>query len=350
MKPTINDVAREASVSTGTVDRVINNKGSVSKKTEIKVLEAIKKLNYKRSSVASALAKYKKKIKIGIIYPDVEHFFWKEVNKGIKVAKDSFQSLGVEIIVRTTKSYNYQDQIEAFDYMIENKVSGIVTMSYHQYLTNDKIDDLFKLNIPVVTFVSDAPGSKRLSYVGVNDFKSGATAAKLMALFLKEKGNIAIIGVHRDLTCMEERVNGFIDKINNEFHQINIIGVFNSNENREEEEKLYRGSIAELTKIILNDYPEIDGIYSTNSLISCIGKVVNDFKLGRKITIIGHENTEEIKGLMLRGVIDATVYQNQYEEIIRAINILYKYIIEGELDYSLTGYSDQGILIKEKIE
>src|SRR5665647_3644945 len=198
MKPTINDVAREANVSRGTVDRVLNHKGSVSKNTEIKVQEVIKRLNYKRSAVASALAKHKRKIKIGIIFPDVEHFFWKEVNKGIKIAKNSFQSLGVEIIVKTTKTYNYHDQIEAFDYMIENKVNGIVTMSYHQNKTNDKINDLFKLKIPVVTFVSDAPDSKRLSYVGLNDYKAGITAAKLMGLFLKEKGNIAIIGVHRD--------------------------------------------------------------------------------------------------------------------------------------------------------
>lgn len=350
MKPTINDVAREANVSRGTVDRVLNHKGSVSKNTENKVQEAIKRLNYKRSAVASALAQHKKKIKIGIIYPDVEHFFWKEVNKGIKIAKNNFQSLGVEIIVKTTKTYNYLDQIEAFDYMIENKVNGIVTMSYHQNKTNNKINDLFKLGIPVVTFVSDAPESKRLSYVGLNDYKSGVTAAKLMGLFLKEKGNIAIIGVHRDLTCMVDRVNGFINKINNDYSQINILGTFYITENREEEEKLYRGSISELTREILYKYPNVDAIYSTNSLISCIGKVVSDSKIEKKIIVIGHENTEEIKGLMLKNIIDATVYQNQFEEIIRATNILYGYIIDGELDYSLTGYSEQGILIKEKIE
>ena len=46
-KVTIRDVAAEAKVSIGTVDRVLNNRGNVSKEKVRAVNDAIKKLNYK---------------------------------------------------------------------------------------------------------------------------------------------------------------------------------------------------------------------------------------------------------------------------------------------------------------
>ena len=59
---TIKDLAIQAKVSTGTVDRVIHNRGGVSIKTKRRINDIIKKNNFKINSVASALAK-KKNIK-----------------------------------------------------------------------------------------------------------------------------------------------------------------------------------------------------------------------------------------------------------------------------------------------
>ena len=44
---TINDVAKAAGVSKGTVDRVIHNRGEVSEKSRKKVLKVIEELGYK---------------------------------------------------------------------------------------------------------------------------------------------------------------------------------------------------------------------------------------------------------------------------------------------------------------
>lgn len=58
--PTIKDVAFEAGVSIGTVDRVLHNRGKVSENKKKAVLKAIEKLNYKPSDIARALAARKK--------------------------------------------------------------------------------------------------------------------------------------------------------------------------------------------------------------------------------------------------------------------------------------------------
>ena len=55
-KVTINDVAKAAGVSKGTVDRVLHNRGEVSRKSKEKVLKVIEELGFKPNLYASLLA------------------------------------------------------------------------------------------------------------------------------------------------------------------------------------------------------------------------------------------------------------------------------------------------------
>ena len=56
-KITIQDVARYANVSVGTIDRVIHNRGKVSIEKKQKIEEAIKKLNFNFNSILIQKAK-----------------------------------------------------------------------------------------------------------------------------------------------------------------------------------------------------------------------------------------------------------------------------------------------------
>ena len=58
----IKDIARLANVSTGTVDRVLHNRGEVSAKSREKVEKVLKEINYQPNIYASALASKKRHI------------------------------------------------------------------------------------------------------------------------------------------------------------------------------------------------------------------------------------------------------------------------------------------------
>jgi LacI family transcriptional regulator len=350
MKPTINDVAREAGVSRGTVDRVINKKGNVSKKSEEKVRDAIKKLNYVRSPFASALAKRSNRIKIGIIYPDLDYFFWNEVDRGIDEMKEVIQAKGVEVVKVKTRSYDYREQMELMDNLVQDGVRGIITIANHRNKLDEKIEELYEKGIPLVTVVSDAPNSKRLCYVGINDYKAGSTAAKLMALYLGKKGRLAVIGVHKSLASMEDRINGFKDKLVSEYPAMDIVKIYSLKEDSISGMEVYNESIRKIMDEIMDKNSEIDGVYVTNSMIGYVGVVLDEMEYEKKVVLIGHENTIRIREMLRKGIIHATVFQNQKEEMERAVNILWKYIVGNE-EIELTGaYSEQRILIKEQIE
>ena len=59
---TIKEIAELAGVSRGTVDRVLNKRGAVNPKTEAKILEIAKALDYKPNRAGIVLAAQKKKL------------------------------------------------------------------------------------------------------------------------------------------------------------------------------------------------------------------------------------------------------------------------------------------------
>lgn len=81
----LKDVADLSGVSVATVSRVLNGDEVVKEKTKTKVLEAIKKLNYKPNRVAQRLRTTRKTSKlIGLLIPDIQNPFYVDVIRGIE--------------------------------------------------------------------------------------------------------------------------------------------------------------------------------------------------------------------------------------------------------------------------
>ena len=80
---TIKEIADLAGVSRGTVDRVLNKRGSVNPQTAEKVLEIAQALDYKPNRAGLVLAAQKKNLKLGVILFGEGNPFFDEVIDGI---------------------------------------------------------------------------------------------------------------------------------------------------------------------------------------------------------------------------------------------------------------------------
>ena len=86
-KITIQDVAKYANVSVGTIDRVIHNRGKVSAEKKQKIEEAIKKLNFNPNLLARTLALGNRFI-ICTLFPSAPYpgHYWSIPKRGIDYA------------------------------------------------------------------------------------------------------------------------------------------------------------------------------------------------------------------------------------------------------------------------
>lgn len=94
---------------------------------------------------------------------------------------------------------------------------------------NEAVDE----GIPVMTFDSDAPASKRFAFYGVDDQKTGEQVMDELAKQMGEKGNVAILAGNQNAPNLQKRVKGAMDAAK-KYPGIKIIGTFNHNETPQE--------------------------------------------------------------------------------------------------------------------
>ena len=83
-KVTLKQIAKELDVSISTVSKALRNSPEISEDTKEKVQAFAKLYNYKPNNIALSL-KNRKTRTIGVIIPEIVHYFFAKVIKGIEV-------------------------------------------------------------------------------------------------------------------------------------------------------------------------------------------------------------------------------------------------------------------------
>jgi len=100
---------------------------------------------------------------------------------------------GVEVIYRGPDSPDLLKQKEVLESFINQKVDGIAISVLNAEFLTSTIDKAVDAGIPVVTWDSDAPASKRFAFYGVDDFRSGQAMGRAAAELLGGKGTVAFM-------------------------------------------------------------------------------------------------------------------------------------------------------------
>src|SRR6266566_8272069 len=113
----------------------------------------------------------------------------------------------VEIIWRGPENADQLRQKEILESFITQKVDGIAISSLNGDFLTETINKAIDAGIPVVTWDSDAPKSKRYAYYGVDDFAGGQLLGEQAVRLLNGKGKVAII-TSVGATNLERRLAG----------------------------------------------------------------------------------------------------------------------------------------------
>jgi ribose transport system substrate-binding protein len=98
-------------------------------------------------------------------------------------------------------------QKEILESFITQRVDGIAISALNGDFLTDTINRAVDAGIPVVTWDSDAPKSKRLAFYGVDDFESGKIMGQEAIKLLNGKGKVAII-TSVGATNLQRRLDG----------------------------------------------------------------------------------------------------------------------------------------------
>jgi ribose transport system substrate-binding protein len=90
---------------------------------------------------------------------------------------------------------------------------------------NQDIDAAIAQGVPVIAVDSDAPDSKRLFFIGTDNYKAGVMGARIIAKGLAGKGNVVVFTIPEQAN-LKDRLRGYTD-VFAEHPQIKVTEVIN---------------------------------------------------------------------------------------------------------------------------
>ena len=169
-----------------------------------------------------------------------------------KTAKEieAKENCEIEIVWQAPAQSNPAQQASIVQTMADQKISGISVSVDEANTLKKAIDYAADKGVPVMTFDSDAPGSKRRAFYGTDDLECGEKLAHYLGTQIK-KGKV-IIQTGTDAPNLANRVKGAQDCFKAHFPQIEVVQIYKCNDDLQKAIQQLAGAVS--------TYPDLAGM------------------------------------------------------------------------------------------
>lgn len=244
------------------------------------------------------------------------HAWWDAVALGMEDAQRQFLDKGIVI------TYEYMapdgasalDQTERLEDAAKEDYDVIGVDVADESIISPVIDKMIDSGIKVMTFSSSdaAAGCKRIAYVGnTHNYEDGADLTEELCKKLGYKGKVAILVGSVGAPCHEDRARGAKDVLA-KYSDMSITAV---------EYDMDSVDLAyDLTKKILADNPDLDGIVCCN-MSNPVGAARAIIEKNSKAVIVGMDHDREALQYLKDGVIYCLGVQDCYSMGFNTIQV-----------------------------
>jgi ribose transport system substrate-binding protein len=224
-----------------------------------------------------------------------------------KTAGAGFSNAAAQMKVRSdfTGPQNYDPKAErdALDEAVQKKATGILLAVTDPALLKDGIDKAVAAGVPVVTIDSDAPSSRRLFFIGTNNYQAGFTGGLRLAQELQGKGNVVVFTMP-DQSNLQDRLRGYKDALART-PEIKITRVVDIQGDP-------RIAFDTATQIIGKERDKVEGFVCLEAQSGKeVAGVLNSYHVTGKVVIAMDTDQETLEWIQ-KGVIAATIAQKPY--------------------------------------
>jgi ribose transport system substrate-binding protein len=225
--------------------------------------------------------------------------YWDEAEAGLR---EGSKAMGVKAELVGPDTYSPEQELDAFQKAVAQKPAGILLSASRPELFKTAIDTAVTSGIPVICVDGDVPDSKRVLFIGTDNFRAGMESGKRMADILKGSGKIIIITIPGQLN-LDERVRGVNESLK-KFPGIKIVQTFDDKGN----------------PVTANDQisaflgkEKVDGIICLEaSGGSGAAEALHRLDQTGKVAIVAFDKDPETLEFIQNGAINATIAQKPY--------------------------------------
>jgi len=226
--------------------------------------------------------------------------YWQEAQAGLN---DISKTAGVKVDVEGPATFAPNEELTAFQQAVATHPSGIMVSVTDPRLFNEPINNAIMQGIPVITIDSDAPESRRVLFIGTDNFRAGQESGKHMADLLGGQGRLLIIGLAGQLNT-EERERG----VNEALKKYPGVKVIQSVDDKGDPRNAY-----DAVSGLLQKKEKIDGIIGLEATAGAgAADALHRMDMTEKIKILAFDKDPQTLDGIERGWITATIVQKPY--------------------------------------
>lgn len=343
---TINQIAELCGVSRGTVDRALHNKGNVRPAVAEQIKKVAAEYGYTPNRAGMALSRAAHPIRIGVVLHSVQNGFVQVLLEACRREAQQLSVFSTDTIFRLSRSLDPVEQVRMIDDLVDNhKIDGLAIMPLNSYLVENRLNELAeKKSLPIITFNTDLPESRRICYVGQDSAAAGRTAAALMRLATGGHGLISpIVGPSENHSAYTDRLRGFQLELCSQPSDMQLLITHAAND--DDIECTYRATLQ-----LLRTHPDIAGIYAITSGYEGACRALIETGLAGKVHLILHDEIASNLEYARQGVIDFVLGQDAEVQGTLPMQLLSDFIHLRHYPDKKFYYTDIRVLFRYNID
>ncbi len=235
--------------------------------------------------------------------------YWQEAGAGLRKVAAQLQ---VKAEMTGPDTFDPKQQQAEFQRVVKLKPSGIMVSASDPKLLKDDIDAAIAAGIPVIAVDSDTPSSKRLLFIGTNNYQAGLMGGRTAARKMQGKGNVVVF-ITAGQANLEERLKGYRDSF--EGSPIKIVEVVDIHGDP-------RVAFDRAMDIVSKGKPQVDAFVSMEGMSAKEVAEVFDRKKVKGKTIVAMDTVAGTLEGIEKGLIAATIAQKPFTMAFYGLKIL----------------------------
>ena len=311
----VKDIAARMNVSLSTVNKALTGKSGISEKRRQEILAVSKEMGYECNPIAQSLAR--NPITIGVIFPDKWSDYFRAINIGMRDEFAKIEKYKVKSSVYITSDKDVENGNSLKEWLIKENINAVILCVSAHKSTTVVENTIAELSLPVFQVGEEKKYSKMISSVAINVVMAGNLVADFFnCVYGNNVKAVALIG-YNDINAHKEKADAFKENI-----EKNGGTVYTIEETYDDSEEAYNAM-----RRVYEKYPDVNAVYACTATSSYACRYIEENKLEKQIIFVGTDFFENLQEYMKKGIIKATVFQNQEKLGATVVRAIYDYLV-----------------------
>lgn len=296
---TIADLAKAADVSVSTVNRVLNQPELVRKHTREHVLATAEEIGfYGLGTLESSVRKGRETHRLGILLQQSGRRFYRNLGNALRQAAREISETPVDLTLEYLDDLS-PDTVAARLMELGKSCDCVALVAAQHPKIADAIDRVTGNGVPVVALIAPLSARVNVSFVGLDSWMVGRTAAWAFDNMVRTPGKIGIlVGNHRyrNQEMNESGFRSYFREHNTGFTALEPLATYES------------AAVArEMVETLFHDHPDLCGLFVSGGGITGALAALREAPRRSDFVAVGYELFDETREALIDGTLKLVI-------------------------------------------